>query len=58
MICPNCQKPIPEITVLKTAAAIMGSKRSEAKKRASRINGAKGGRPTFASLKLKDDLKL
>jgi len=43
--CPHCKKVIPMALFTKFIGKIGGSKTSEAKKRSSRENGLKGGRP-------------
>ncbi len=43
--CPHCNKVIPMALFTTFIGKIGGSKTSEAKKRSSRENGLKGGRP-------------
>ncbi len=43
--CPHCKKGIPMAFFTAFIGKIGGSKTSEAKKRSSRENGQKGGRP-------------
>jgi len=43
--CPHCSKVIPMALFTTFIGKIGGSKTSEAKKRSSKLNGLKGGRP-------------
>jgi len=43
--CPHCNKVIPMALFAAFIGKIGGSKTSEAKKRSSKLNGLKGGRP-------------
>ena len=43
--CPHCDKAIPVSLFTAHIGRIGGSKTSEAKKRSSKLNGFKGGRP-------------
>ncbi len=43
--CPHCDRGIPMSLFTKFIGKIGGSKTSEAKKRSSKLNGLKGGRP-------------
>jgi len=43
--CPHCNKVIPMALFTTFIGKIGGSKTSEAKKRSSKLNGLKGGRP-------------
>ena len=43
--CPHCNKVIPMALFTAFIGKIGGSKTSEAKKRSSKLNGLKGGRP-------------
>jgi len=43
--CPHCRKELPMALFTTFIGKIGGSKTSEAKKRSSRLNGLKGGRP-------------
>ncbi len=43
--CPHCDRVIPMALFTTFIGKIGGSKTSEAKKRSSKLNGLKGGRP-------------
>ncbi|HSR54333.1 MAG TPA: hypothetical protein VLV83_26195 [Acidobacteriota bacterium] len=43
--CPHCGEPIPPELIASHLGKMGGSKSTPAKRRASRLNGLKGGRP-------------
>ncbi len=45
LTCPHCNRKIPLALFTAHIGRVGGSKTSEAKKRSSRLNGLKGGRP-------------
>jgi len=45
MKCPNCGKQLPLSLLAQGMGQVGGSQTSAAKKRSSRVNGQKGGRP-------------
>lgn len=51
MDCPNCKHKISDAEIISEAAKINGRKKSEAKAKAARENGKKGGRPRKDSVK-------
>jgi len=48
MQCPHCSKEIPDADLARHLAAKGGSSTSDAKQKASRENGKKGGRKPMA----------
>lgn len=50
MICPHCKKKISAKNLAKAFASVGGSASTEAKAKAARMNGKKGGRPKESDL--------